>query len=152
MEPGGGVGIRARLRACDFPPGTADLQQRLLELLPVAGVLLVVTPQDVAHLDARRLLHMLAEKGTRVLGAVENMAGLRCSHCGETTDVFPTVAPERSIWAHSVERLAALPLDPDLPRQGEAGRPAMLSAPDSEVATRIRELATTLARTVAGDP
>ena len=48
----------------------------------------------------------------RLLGAVENMSGFVCPHCGETHDVFPRVAPERSLWADGVERLATIPLDP----------------------------------------
>ena len=60
----------------DMPPGTADLQQQLLDLVDLGGALIVVGPQDVAHLDGRKVLDMLSSAGVRVLGGVENMAGL----------------------------------------------------------------------------
>jgi ATP-binding protein involved in chromosome partitioning len=68
----------------DLPPGTADLQQQLFRTIGLAGAIIVVGPQDMAHLDARKLLALLRDADVPVLGAVENMRGLRCPHCGET--------------------------------------------------------------------
>jgi ATP-binding protein involved in chromosome partitioning len=99
----------------DLPPGTADLQQRFFATVDLAGVLVVVGPQDAAHLDARKLVSLLRDGGVRVLGAVENMRGLRCPHCGETIDVFPVVADERSLF-NEVELLGSIPLDPGYAR------------------------------------
>ena len=96
----------------DLPPGTADLQTDVFRLLPLAGVLLVVGPQDVAHLDAKKVVTLVRGADVRLLGAVENMSGFVCPHCGETHDVFPRVVQERSLWADGVERLASIPLDP----------------------------------------
>ena len=90
----------------DLPPGTADLQQRLFATVQLAGAVVVVGPQDAAHLDARKLLAMLRDSGVPVLGAVENMRGLRCPHCGELVDVFPVVSDERSILREIVDGLA----------------------------------------------
>jgi len=95
----------------DLPPGTADLQQQLFATVELAGAIVVVGPQDAAHLDARKVLAMLRDAGVRVLGAVENMRGLRCPHCGELVDVFPPVADERSIL-REVPLLGSVPLDP----------------------------------------
>jgi len=95
----------------DLPPGTADLQQHIFASMDLAGAILVVGPQDAAHLDARKVLSLLRDAGVRVLGAVENMRGLRCPHCGETLDVFPPVAEERSLL-REVELLVSIPLDP----------------------------------------
>ena len=95
----------------DLPPGTADLQQQLFATVELAGAIVVVGPQDAAHLDARKVLAMLRDAGVRVLGAVENMRGLRCPHCGELVDVFPPVAAERSIL-REVPLLGSVPLDP----------------------------------------
>ena len=75
----------------DLPPGTADLQHELFGMIRLAGALVVVTPQDVAHLDGRKVLDMLRSSGVRVLGGIENMAGLACPHCGEQVEVFPSV-------------------------------------------------------------
>jgi ATP-binding protein involved in chromosome partitioning len=96
----------------DLPPGTADLQQELVRMVPEIMVIVVVGPQDVAHLDARKLLDMLRSVNVRVLGGVENMAGFGCPHCGERIDVFPSAAEERSLWRSGIERLASIPLDP----------------------------------------
>jgi ATP-binding protein involved in chromosome partitioning len=99
----------------DLPPGTADLQQHIFATMDLTGAILVVGPQDAAHLDARKVLSLLQDAGVKVLGAVENMRGLRCPHCGETLDVFPPVAEERSLL-REVELLVSIPLDPALAR------------------------------------
>jgi ATP-binding protein involved in chromosome partitioning len=95
----------------DLPPGTADLQQQLFRTIDLAGAIIVVGPQDAAHLDARKLLALLRDADVPVLGAVENMRGFRCPHCGETVDVFPPVADERSVL-REIELLVSVPLDP----------------------------------------
>jgi ATP-binding protein involved in chromosome partitioning len=99
----------------DLPPGTADLQQQLFATVDLAGAIVVVGPQDAAHLDARKVVTMLRDAGVRVLGAVENMRGLRCPHCGELIDVFPPVADDRSIL-RDVPLLGSVPLDPAFAR------------------------------------
>ncbi len=100
----------------DLPPGTADLQEQVFRMLPLAGVLLVVGPQDVAHLDAKKVVTLVRDAGVPLLGAVENMSGFVCPHCGERHDVFPRVVEERSLWSDGIERLAEIPLDPALAR------------------------------------
>jgi len=100
----------------DLPPGTADLQEQVFQTVPLDGVLLVVGPQDVAHLDAKKVVTLVRDANVPLLGAVENMSGFVCPHCGERHDVFPRVAHERSLWADGVERLAEIPLDPSLAR------------------------------------
>jgi ATP-binding protein involved in chromosome partitioning len=125
----------------DLPPGTADVQQELVRVLPLAGAVVIVGPQDVSHLDAKRLLELFAETGTRVLGGIENMAALVCPHCGEPIHVFGGVSEERSIWALGVERLGSVPLDPALAN----GRPLLLEEPDSVPAREIVAIAERLA-------
>jgi ATP-binding protein involved in chromosome partitioning len=98
----------------DLPPGTADLQQQLVEVVSLDGAVVVVGPQDVAHLDARKFVDFLSGASVPVLGGIENMAGFACPHCGETIEVFPPVADERAIWADTVPRLGSIPLDPRL--------------------------------------
>ncbi|HKU56464.1 MAG TPA: P-loop NTPase, partial [Gaiellaceae bacterium] len=95
----------------DLPPGTADLQQHIVGTMGLAGAIIVVGPQDAAHLDARKILALLRDTNVPVLGAVENMRGFRCPHCGELMDVFPPVAAERSLL-RDVELLVSIPLDP----------------------------------------
>jgi ATP-binding protein involved in chromosome partitioning len=98
----------------DLPPGTADLQQHLLQVVSLDGAIVVVGPQDVAHLDARKFVDFLRDAGVRILGGIENMSGLSCPHCGELIEVFPPVAEDRSIWSDGVGTLGRIPLDPAL--------------------------------------
>jgi ATP-binding protein involved in chromosome partitioning len=130
----------------DLPPGTADLQQQLMKRVPLDGVLMVVTPQDVAHLDAKKVLDLCKRMGVRVIGGVENMSGLRCPTCDELIDVFPRVSDDRSIWTAGVDQLAVIPLDPEVARAGDEGRPLLVSNPSSPQASAMRALAHELIR------
>jgi ATP-binding protein involved in chromosome partitioning len=96
----------------DLPPGTSDITQAIVRLLPSASAVLVVTPQDVAHLDTRRVLAMLGQARVTVLGGVENMSWLSCPCCDTRIEVFPRVSPERSVWATGLPLLASVPLEP----------------------------------------
>jgi len=125
----------------DLPPGTADLQQELIRLVPITGALIVVGPQDVAHLDGRKVLDLLQAAGVSVLGAVENMTALVCPHCGERVEVFPEAATERSLWAEGVARLASIALDPAIARAGDRGRPVLVADGTNGQASAFRELA-----------
>jgi ATP-binding protein involved in chromosome partitioning len=119
----------------DLPPGTADLQQQLVEVVSLDGAVVVVGPQDVAHLDARKFVAFLRDASVPVLGGIENMSGLACPHCGETIEVFPAAAEQRAIWADGVPLLGRVPLDP---RLGAA--PAEPHAAFEPVAERLLEV------------
>jgi ATP-binding protein involved in chromosome partitioning len=123
----------------DLPPGTADLQQELTRTLELSGALIVVGPQDAAHLDAKRVVELFQSAGVRIIGGVENMSGLVCPHCLKRVEVFPPVTAERSLWRLGVERLATLPLDPATSQNGHG--PVMVAAPESPQAQRFLELA-----------
>ena len=125
----------------DLPPGTADLQQLVARHLGLAGVLVVVTPQDVAHLDAKKALAMYRTSNVPVLGGIENMAGLVCPGCDARIDVFPPCAEGRTIWASGVDRLVSLPLAPAVAAGAEAGTPVTVSDPDGDVSRRFGDLA-----------
>lgn len=133
----------------DLPPGTADVQQALAEEIPFSGALLVVTPQDVAHLDAKKAVQMYRRFGVPILGGVENMSGFLCPHCGEPADIFPRVPAARSIWAMGVEQLGAVPLDPAVSRAGDRGKPLLITHPDSPQAAAFRAAAQRLAARLA---
>src|SRR5204862_4547770 len=82
----------------DLPPRTADLQQQLLGVVALAGAVVVVGPQDVAHLDAGKFVDFLGAAGVPVVGGIENMDGFLCPHCGRPIEVFAPVSEPRSIW------------------------------------------------------
>jgi ATP-binding protein involved in chromosome partitioning len=134
----------------DLPPGTADLQQELLRTIRLDGALVVVGPQDVAHLDAKRVLDLLSFARIRILGGIENMSGLACPHCGGHIDVFRPVAPDRALWQLGVPKLASLPLDPVTTSNGRG--PLLVAQPRSEQAERFRALARTVVEELASAP
>lgn len=125
----------------DLPPGTADLQQNLLHDLSLSGVVLVVTPQDVAHLDGKKALQHYRRAGVPILGAIENMSGFLCPHCGQPIDIFARVPLSRAIWAMDVEKLGAVPLDPTISQAGDTGHPLLVAQPASPQATAFRQIA-----------
>lgn len=129
----------------DLPPGTADLQQRLTTKIPLTGAVVVVTPQDVAHLDAKRLIAMYRRLGVAVLGGIENMSGLICPCCDKRIEVFPRVAEPRSIWAMGIEKLGEIPMEPGVAHSGDAGLPALVEHPDSPSAQSFRAIADQIA-------
>ena len=129
----------------DLPPGTADLQQNLLHDLRLSGVVLVVTPQDVAHLDGKKALQHYRRAGVPVLGAIENMSGFLCPHCGQPVDIFARVSEARAIWAMDVEKLGAIPLDPLVSQSGDGARPLLIAHPRSAQAEAFRQIAQKLA-------
>jgi len=95
----------------DLPPGTGTVLQAIIDIMPIAAALVVVTPQYVAHLDARKLVTYLGDRKVRILGGIENMSEVSCPNCDDTFQLFPPVGHERTIWADGVRRLASLPFD-----------------------------------------
>jgi ATP-binding protein involved in chromosome partitioning len=108
----------------DLPPGTADLQQHLFASGNIAGAVIVVGPQDAAHLDAQKLVSVLRDAGVPIIGAVENMSGLACPHCGERIEVFPPVDESRSVL-REIALLGTVPLDPAFARLNGVPEPFM---------------------------
>src|SRR6201999_3906720 len=72
----------------DMPPGTGDAQLTLAQSVPLAGAVIVSTPQDIALIDARKGLGMFEKVDVPVLGLIENMSYFKCPHCGERSDIF----------------------------------------------------------------
>jgi len=136
----------------DLPPGSADINRTFATSMPMTDAILVVTPQDVAHLDAKKALEMYRMAGVRVLGAVENMSGLVCPHCAESIDVFHRVADDRSLWSLGVRKLGVIPLDPQLSVATDGGRPVMVSGNGSSHADAFRQIATTVAGSLGTAP
>ena len=125
----------------DLPPGTGDIQLTMAQKIPVAGAVIVTTPQDIATLDARKALKMFEKLGIAVLGLVENMAVHVCSHCGHAEHVFGEGGGGRMAERYGVPLLGSLPLDASIREQGDAGVPVVAACPDSPVAAQWRALA-----------
>ncbi|PJJ96242.1 iron-sulfur cluster carrier protein ApbC [Lysobacteraceae bacterium NML03-0222] len=125
----------------DLPPGTGDVQLTLAQKIPVAGAVVVTTPQDIATLDAKKALKMFEKVEVPVLGLVENMAVHVCSQCGHAEHVFGQGGGEAMASQYGVPLLGSLPLDVRIREQGDAGLPVTLAEPDSTVAMAYRQLA-----------
>jgi ATP-binding protein involved in chromosome partitioning len=117
----------------------------MVQAVPFSGAVLVVTPQDVAHLDARKAVQMYQRGGVTILGGVENMSGFICPDCGKRHDLFSRVPESRSIWAMGVDKLGDVPLDPLVSQAGDTGRPLLVTHPDSPQADAFRHIARRLA-------
>ncbi len=125
----------------DLPPGTGDIQLTLAQRVPVAGAVIVTTPQDIALLDAKRGLQMFEKVSVPVLGIVENMATHVCSQCGHEEHVFGTGGGEKMAQQYHVPLLGSLPLDIRIREQADGGNPTVAAMPDSDIAARYREIA-----------
>lgn len=136
----------------DLPPGTGDIQLTLAQKIPVAGAVIVTTPQDIATLDAKKALKMFEKVEVPVLGIVENMAMHTCSNCGHVEHLFGQGGGERMAAQYGVPLLGSLPLDITIREQGDAGRPVVVAAPDSPVAQAYRQTARVMAATLAQRP
>jgi ATP-binding protein involved in chromosome partitioning len=129
----------------DLPPGTGDVVLTLCQNVPLAGAVIVTTPQDVALIDARKGLHMFREVGVPVIGIVENMSMFRCPDCGHVAHIFRTGGGERTAKELGVPFLGSVPIDPLIAESGDLGVPIVVSHPDSEVAGAFREIAVKIA-------
>ena len=136
----------------DLPPGTGDIQLTLAQKIPVAGAVIVTTPQDVATLDARKALKMFEKVQVPVLGLVENMAVHVCKNCGQVEHLFGQGGGERMAAQYGVPLLGSLPLEIGIREQGDVGIPIMVSAPDSAAAQAYRRMAIRVAAVLAARP
>lgn len=136
----------------DLPPGTGDIQLTLAQKIPVAGAVIVTTPQDIATLDARKALKMFEKVEIAVLGIVENMAIHTCSNCGHEEHLFGEGGGQRMAQQYGVPLLGSLPLDIAIREQGDAGQPLVVSAPESAAAQAYRATARVLATELAKRP
>jgi ATP-binding protein involved in chromosome partitioning len=138
---GGDDGDGPDILIVDLPPGTGDIQLTLAQKIPVAGAVIVTTPQDVATLDARKALKMFEKVHVPVLGLIENMAQHVCSNCGHVEHLFGNGGGERMAAQYGVPLLGSLPLEIAIRVQGDAGTPVVRAAPASAAAQAYRDVA-----------
>jgi len=125
----------------DMPPGTGDIQLTLAQRVPVAGAVIVTTPQDIALADARKGLKMFEKVAVPVLGIVENMSVHVCSNCGHTEHIFGAGGGARMAQEYGVRLLGELPLDAHIREEADGGRPTVVAAPESARARAYFEMA-----------
>ncbi len=125
----------------DLPPGTGDAQLTLAQKVPLAGGVIVSTPQDVALIDARKGLAMFRKVNVPVLGLVENMSTFVCPRCGERVDIFKHGGVKRTAETLRCRFLGSVPLDPQIALGGDEGVPAMAAGEESPHAEAFLEIA-----------
>ena len=125
----------------DLPPGTGDAQLTLAQQVPLAGAVIVSTPQDIALLDARRGLGMFAKVDVPILGIIENMSYFSCPHCGQRTDIFSHGGARLEAERLGIEFLGEVPLDPIIRETSDSGHPISITDPESPHARAFRRIA-----------
>ncbi len=115
----------------DLPPGTGDIQLSLCQSIPIAGAVIVSTPQDVALNVAQKAIAMFRSLNAPILGVIENMSDYVCPHCGVHDEVFGVGGAAKMAERLGVALLGAIPLTTAIRRASDAGRPVVVSAPES---------------------
>ena len=134
----------------DMPPGTGDAQLTMAQQVPLAGAVIVSTPQDLALIDARRGIAMFKRVNVPVLGIVENMSYLLCPHCGERSDIFGHGGARKEAERLKVPFLGEVPLDMAIRETSDSGLPVVATRPDGPHARVYREIATRVREQIAG--
>jgi ATP-binding protein involved in chromosome partitioning len=125
----------------DMPPGTGDAQLTLAQRVPLAGAVIVSTPQDIALIDARKGLAMFRKVNVPVLGIVENMSTFICPNCGHESHIFSHGGARACAEELNVPFLGEIPLDMEIRETSDGGAPVTVSRPESENAARFRAIA-----------
>jgi ATP-binding protein involved in chromosome partitioning len=133
----------------DMPPGTGDTQLTMAQNVPLAGAVIVSTPQDLALIDARRGISMFNQVKVPLIGVVENMSYFICPHCGGRTDVFSHGGARAEAQKLGVPFLGEAPLDIVIRENSDDGRPVVATMPGSPQANAFLEIARRVADTLA---
>ena len=133
----------------DLPPGTGDAQLTLTQKIPITGVVIVSTPQDVALSDVKRGINMFKKVDVPILGIIENMSYFLCPGCGHRSEIFSHGGALREAEAAGTVFLGHIPLDTAICEQADAGTPIVVTHPDSPQTAIYREIASKMAAQVA---
>jgi ATP-binding protein involved in chromosome partitioning len=124
----------------DLPPGTGDVQLTLVQRVPLAGAVIVSTPQEMALADVRRGLSMFEKTHAPILGIVENMAYFELPD-GARTHIFGEAGARRTAAQAGVPFLGEIPIDVSLRESADVGAPLVATKPQHPIALRFREIA-----------
>ncbi|MGB8842800.1 MAG: iron-sulfur cluster carrier protein ApbC [Aliidongia sp.] len=135
----------------DMPPGTGDAQLTMAQSVPLAGAVIVSTPQDIALLDARKGLNMFKKVEVPVLGIIENMSYFCCPNCGHRSEIFSHGGARREADRLGTEFLGEVPLDIAIRETSDAGTPIVVADPASPHALAYRVIAQRIWDKVTGN-
>jgi MinD superfamily P-loop ATPase len=125
----------------DLPPGTGDVPLTVLQSLPLKGVVIVTSPQDLAVMIVKKAVRMTQQLDVPIIGLIENMAYHECPKCGEVSYPFGKPQGEQVSAAMGVPLLATLPINQAITNFGDRGQVEMLDeGPLSEVVARLEQL------------
>ncbi|NTJ66795.1 iron-sulfur cluster carrier protein ApbC [Agrobacterium rhizogenes] len=136
----------------DMPPGTGDVQLTMAQQVPLAGAVIVSTPQDLALIDARKGLNMFRKVEVPVLGIVENMSYFIAPDTGARYDIFGHGGARKEAERIGVPFLGEVPLTMGIRETSDAGTPLVAAEPNGVVAGIYREIAAKVWKQVAGAP
>jgi len=125
----------------DMPPGTGDAQLTLAQSVPVTAGVTVTTPQQVSLDDSRRSLDMFKKLHIPTAGVIENMSGFICPSCNTESDIFGMGTSEAVAKEYDSELITRIPIEPEIRKGGDMGKPVTYYQPDSETAKRFQEAA-----------
>jgi len=135
----------------DMPPGTGDAQLTMAQQVPLAGAIIVSTPQDIALLDARKGLNMFRKVDVPVLGIVENMSTFVCPNCGHESHIFGHGGARAEADRLGVDFLGEVPLHIAIRETSDTGRPIVIDSPDGPQAAAYKQIAARVADKLASD-
>ena len=125
----------------DMPPGTGDAQLTLAQRVPIAGAIIVSTPQDLSLIDARKGIDMFQKVHVPILGIIENMSYFLCPKCGERSEIFSHGGGAHTSKEINVDFLGEIPLDIAIREGGDSGLPTGVSKPDGQYAKAYHTIA-----------
>jgi ATP-binding protein involved in chromosome partitioning len=125
----------------DLPPGTGDVSLSMAQSVPVAGAVVVTTPQAVSVSDVRKAVAMFRQLNIPILGVVENMSHFVCGHCQERTDIFGNGGGQRMAEELKIPFLGDVPIDTRVRAGGDSGQPIVAAAPDAPAAQAFSTIA-----------
>jgi ATP-binding protein involved in chromosome partitioning len=128
----------------DMPPGTGDAQLTMAQRVPLAGAVIVSTPQDLSLIDAKKGLAMFRKVDVPVLGIIENMSYFLCPSCGERSDIFSHGGAAQAANEIGVDFLGEIPLEMAIRQGGDNGTPIVAASPDGPYADVYRSIAENL--------
>lgn len=133
----------------DLPPGTGDVQLSLVQMTPVAGAIVVTTPQDLALIDVKKAVRMFEKVGVPILGVIENMSYYLCPHCGGRSEIFGHGGAQETCRQMGLRFLGEIPLQMELREASDAGVPLLARHPDSPAARAMEKAAAESAAALA---
>jgi ATP-binding protein involved in chromosome partitioning len=133
----------------DMPPGTGDVALSLSQTVPVAGAIVVTTPQEVSLADSRRAVRMYQKLNIPVLGLIENMSYFVCPHCEHESDIFGRGGGSRTAQDMEIPFLGSVPIYEPIRRGGDSGQPLVIAEPESPAARAFFNAAEQLAAQVS---